>query len=82
MKGIGIRAAKEIYNRQDSDHSIDDVLDEVDLTRTSLWQYKTGKYVPSGVVLRRMALAGYDVLYILTGERGHERKNYKGGHAK
>jgi hypothetical protein len=69
MKEIGRRAAKEIYNRQDSDHGIDELLDEIDLTRTSLWQYKTGKYVPSGVMLRRMALAGYDVLYILTGER-------------
>ena len=69
MNEIGLRAAKEIYNRQDFDHGIDDLLDEIELTRTSLWQYKTGKYVPSGVVLHRMALAGYDVNYILTGER-------------
>ena len=69
MKEIGLRAAKEIYNRQDFDHDIDDLLDEIDLTRTSLWQYKSGKYAPSGVILRRMALAGYDVIYILTGER-------------
>jgi hypothetical protein len=69
MKEIGFRAAKEIYNRQDSERGIDELLDEIELTRTSLWQYKSGKYVPSGVVLRRMALAGYDVIYILTGER-------------
>ena len=69
MNEIGLRAAKEIYNRQDFEHKIDDILDEIELTRTSLWQYKTGKYVPSGVILRRMALAGYDVNYILTGER-------------
>ena len=43
MKGTGLRAAKEIYTRQDSDHGIDDILDEIELTRTSLWQYKTGK---------------------------------------
>lgn len=69
MKNIGIRAAKEIYNRQDSEHDLDDVLYEIELTRASLWQYTKGKYVPSGQVLRRMALAGYDTHYILTGER-------------
>lgn len=69
MKEIGLRAAKEIYNRQDFYHSIEDVLDEIELTRTSLCQYKNCKCSPSGVVLRRMALAGYDVNYILTGER-------------
>lgn len=69
MNEIGLRAAKEIYSRQDFEHKIDDILDEIELTRTSLWQYKTGKYTPSGVILRRMALAGYDVIYILTGER-------------
>jgi hypothetical protein len=69
MKEIGVRAAKEIYNRQDCEHGIDDLLDEIELTKTSLWQYRTGKYTPSGVILRRMALAGYDVIYILTGER-------------
>lgn len=69
MNEIGLRAAKEIYNRQDYDHSIDDLLDEIELTQSSLWQYKTSKFAPSGPVLRRMALAGYDVIYILTGER-------------
>ncbi len=69
MKNIGIRAAKEIYNRQDSEHNMDDLLNEIELTRVSLWQYSKGKNVPSGQVLQRMALAGYDVIYILTGER-------------
>ena len=66
---IGARAAKAIYNRQDSEHDLDDVLYELELTRASLWQYTHGKHAPSGLILRRMALAGYDIYYILTGER-------------
>lgn len=75
MKNIGIRVAKAIYSRQDSEHDLDDVLYEIELTRTSLWQYKSGKYVPSGAVLRRMALAGYDVHYLLTGEKKDNGNN-------
>jgi hypothetical protein len=69
MKEIGPRTALAIYNRQDSEHSLDDVLFEIDLTRVSLNNYKNRKSIPSGAVLRRMALAGYDVHYLLTGER-------------
>lgn len=81
MKEIGPRVAKEIRNRQDADHNLDDVLDEIDITRQSLHHYKKRKSIPSGAVLRKMALAGYDVHYLLTGERKDERKIYKGGHA-
>lgn len=69
MKDIGPRVAMAIYNRQDSEHNLDDVLFEIDLTRVSLNNYKNRKSIPSGAVLRRMALAGYDVHYLLTGER-------------
>jgi hypothetical protein len=34
-----------------------------------LHQWNTGKHTPSAPILRRMALDGYDVHYILTGER-------------
>ena len=56
MKEIGLRAAKEIYNRQDFDHDIDDLLDEIELTRTSLWQYKGGKY-GVGILSKEPALS-------------------------
>jgi hypothetical protein len=69
MNEIGPRIAMAIYNRQDSEHNLDDVLFEIDLTRVSLNNYKNRKSIPSGAVLRRMALAGYDVHYLLTGER-------------
>ena len=69
MKEIGPRVAKAIYNRQDSEHDLDDVLLEIDLTRASLHNYKNRKSIPHSAVLRRMALAGYDVHYLLTGER-------------
>jgi hypothetical protein len=69
MDKIGIRTATEIYKRQDSEHSLNDVLDEIGMNKVSLWYYQTGKTVPSGLRLRDMALAGYDVHYILTGER-------------
>lgn len=69
MKEIGTRAMKEIYNRQDSEHDLNDLCFEIDITRATLGNYKKRKSIPSGSVLRRMALAGYDVIYILTGER-------------
>lgn len=69
MENIGVRAAKEIYNRQDSEHSLEDVLNEIGLTRASLSYWTKQRHVPGGKILRKMALAGYDVIYILTGVR-------------
>ncbi len=69
MDSIGIRAAKEIYNRQDSERNLDDVLDEIEMNKVSLWGYKNRRALPSAQTLRKMAFAGYDVIYILTGER-------------
>jgi hypothetical protein len=69
MQDIGVRAAKEVYNRIDSEHDIHDVLLEIDVTLTAVWQWRKRRHVPGGKVLRKMALAGYDVHYILTGER-------------
>ena len=69
MNNIGIRACREIYSRMDFDHDLDDICFEIELSRASLYQYRKGKIVPSAKVLQRMALAGYDVIYILTGER-------------
>lgn len=80
MDKIGIRAAREIVNRQDSDHALSDILDEIQINRQRLWYYQKDKADPSAYTLRAMALAGYDIYYILTGERKDERKIYKGGY--
>ena len=69
MNNIGIRAAKEIYNRQDSEHDLKGLLNEIGLRRESLWAWGNGKADPCAYRLRVMALAGYDIHYILTGER-------------
>ena len=74
MKNIGKRAAKEIYNRIDQEHSLNDVLDEINLTRASLCYWQNNGHVPSGKTLRRMALAGYDVHYILTGVKNNGKQ--------
>ena len=42
-------------------------LDRLQMTRQSLYQYMHGRYTPSAHLLQRMALAGYDVVWILTG---------------
>ena len=69
MDKIGKRAAEAILNRVRNHHSMEKELDRLQLTRQGFHQYETGKHIPSGKVLQRMALAGYDVHWILTGER-------------
>ena len=69
MDKIGKRAAEEILQRVGNHRSMEKELDRLQLTRQGLHQYETGKHIPSGKVLQRMALAGYDVHYILTGEK-------------
>jgi hypothetical protein len=69
MNEIGVRAAKEVYSRVNSEHDINEVLDEAGLVLAQVWQWKQKKHIPGGKSLRKMALAGYDIHYILTGER-------------
>lgn len=69
MKDIGTRAAKEIMNRVSSERSLTEVLEEIEMTRAHLCQWTNYHHTPGGKVLRRIALAGYDIHYILTGER-------------
>lgn len=69
MENIGVRCTNEIMNRIDSEHSLTDILNEIEVQRASLCFWTQKKHTPGGKTLRRMALAGYDVHYILTGER-------------
>ena len=68
MNKIGKRCAEAILQKV-GEGSLEKELYRLELTRQSLHQWQKGKYTPHAKVLRRMALAGYDVIYILTGER-------------
>lgn len=74
MNNAGKRAAEAILQRVGADSDYHKELDRLNLTRQSLHQWQTGKYFPSGRVLQRLAFAGYDVHYILTGERHDTRQ--------
>ena len=71
MKGeIGKRAAEAIrqtaYNN-DSDY--EDELKRLNISRQMLYGWERNNFVPTGKTLQILALAGYDVHYILTGVR-------------
>lgn len=69
MDNIGKRAAEAILQRVGGHRSMDAELDRLKLTRQGFYQWETGKHTPSGKMLQKLALAGYDVHWILTGER-------------
>ena len=70
MKGdIGRRAAEAIRrtaNENGTSYGFE--LDCAGVSREQLYQWEHGKCDPTGILLQRMALAGYDVHYILTGK--------------
>lgn len=72
MDNIGKRCVGEIMKRVGARGDLLKVLDKIDVHRQSLYQWGEGRYTPGGQVLRRMALEGYDVMYILTGVRSNE----------
>ena len=75
MDKIGKRCAEEIRHRIGEKNDCNVVLDKLGIFRQSLHQWESGKYTPSAHVLRKLALDGYDVIWILTGERkGEEMK--------
>ena len=74
MDKIGVRCVEEIMKRVGARGDLLKVLDKIDVHRQSLYQWGEGRYTPTGHVLRKMALEGYDVIYILTGVRCDERK--------
>lgn len=45
---------------------------DMGLGKNNNYAWANGVSAPSAKVLRKMALAGYDVMYILTGERSKE----------
>ena len=69
MNEIGKRCVEEIMQRVKRKGDLNVVLDKLDIHRQSLYQWGDGRYIPGGKVLRKMALEGYDIYYILTGVR-------------
>lgn len=66
---IGRRAAEYIRKTAiENETSFEFELNCLKIFRTTLWQWENDKSEPSGKCLKRMADAGYDVNYILTGK--------------
>lgn len=94
METIGNRAFKELKNRaRENGISVTNEALKLGITGHSLADWKHGKGNPSAYYLQQMALAGYDVVYILSGQRspavpGHDNQYniaemaYNNGYAK
>ena len=69
MDKIGKRAAEAILQKIGGSPNMEYKLAELELSRQSVYQWEIGKHTPSAKALARLAHAGYDVHYILTGEK-------------
>lgn len=63
--GIGVRAFELINERG----GITQEMHRLGMHRNKAYEWANGK-VPSGRALQAMCLAGYDIVYILTGRKG------------
>lgn len=75
METIGQRAAKAIRHRAMYEHSgrdrvitLKNELDRLNIPHDNYYDWKRGRSNPSAHYLGKMALAGYDVFWILTGK--------------
>ena len=69
---IGERAYKAIKEKC-GHRKIKKELDRMGILQSSIYGWKNGELNPSAYYLQQMALAGYDVFWILTGERKNEK---------
>lgn len=68
MDKIGIRAIREVKARAfKEEKTVKETLESIGLYEGLIGSWK--KNAPGGKALRIMALNGYDIYYILTGER-------------
>ena len=75
MSEIGLRAARAIREMAaEYDTSVTFELNCLKLNLTKLYHYEHGNFDPSASALASMAKNGYDVHYILTGEKHEHRK--------
>ena len=72
---IGQRAARLIDGRSwDTKLPVTTLMEMLGTNRQVYYNWRNGKEDPSAKLLAKMALAGYDVLWVLTGT---ERRNEK-----
>lgn len=70
---IGERAAKAIRDRaKENNTTFGAELKKLNIFQYAVTEWEKKGYAPSAHYLQKMCLAGYDVIYILTGERKHE----------
>ena len=68
MESIGERAAQAIRERASQNGTrLEEELKKLGILKKSFEVWECGRFSPSAYFLQQMALAGYDVLYILTG---------------
>lgn len=67
METIGERAARLIKERVRYG-KVKPELDRIGVDTYAFYGWDEGRYNPSAYYLQQMALAGYDVIYILTGK--------------
>ena len=65
---IGERAARAIKSRAPTPKQVDVELAKLDIPRSTYNRWIHGKCDPTAYYLRQMALAGYDIYYVLTGK--------------
>lgn len=70
-KTIGERAYMAIREKAGRKNIVKE-MKRLDIVNTSLYGWKNGAANPSAYYLAKMALAGYDIYWILTGERQGE----------
>jgi hypothetical protein len=72
-KSIGERAAEVIRDRAKQERTtIEAQCLKVNATRKAYHDWNKMGWNPTAYFLQQMALAGYDVIYILTGEKKNE----------
>ena len=75
MEKIGKRAATAIMERAARNGTTKSQEQEIlNLTRKTFRLWRMGENAPSAYFLQQMALAGYDVFWILTGQEGNNGK--------
>lgn len=72
---IGKRAAWAIEERRLQNHARKfEVYAEINVTTATVCNWRKGETEPRGYHLQQMALNGYDVYWILTGEKDYGKK--------
>ena len=70
LETIGQRAAYAVYQRCVQERTKRNVqLKKLGISNTDFWRWEQGDHAPSAYFLQKMAQDGYDIHWILTGEK-------------